>query len=84
MAKNSQRHHAELKNNGYREGNFPLSKGTVVTLHMDKVDRGHTDSLRLPGTIGLISIFQYIINCLMYKSLDSILLISTNNCFMYI
>jgi hypothetical protein len=58
MAKNSQRHHAELKNNGYREGNFPLPKGTVVTLRMDKVDRGHTDSLRLPGTTVFISIYR--------------------------
>ncbi len=62
IAKKNQEHTAELKNQGYREGNFPLPVGTVVTLFMDKVDRGHTDSLRLPGTIVFISIFIYIIN----------------------
>jgi hypothetical protein len=35
-------------------------------LIVDNVDLGHTDSLRLPGTTVFISIFIYIINCLMF------------------
>ena len=43
---------------GVREGNFPLPTGTVVTIHLAKVDRGHTDPIRLPGLIVKRSIHE--------------------------
>ena len=36
---------------GDREGDFPIPIGTVVTLDVPKVDRSHTDPLRIPGVI---------------------------------
>ena len=34
-----------------REGNTPIPKGGVVTLAIPIVDRGKTDSRRLPGVV---------------------------------
>jgi len=38
--------HEEWKKGSSREGTMPIPVGNVVTVHVDKVDRGHTDPKR--------------------------------------
>ncbi len=38
--------HEEWKKGSSREGTMPIPVGNVVTVHVDKVDRGHTDLKR--------------------------------------
>ena len=39
------------KDKDEREGNLPIPIGGVVTVAVDKVDRGHNDAKRLPGVV---------------------------------